>query len=211
MKWLFSLIVVGMIAITASQAPAHADKEIYINLWKRTLELKENGKVIKTYRIGVGTRDTPSPVGVFEIVDKRKNWFDGFGPRWMQLNVGWGTFGIHGTDKPYSIGGFVSEGCIRMFDNQVEELYDLVSVGTKVTIDGPLTGHPDITYRILVKGSRSALVQIVQNRLQAAGYYMGECNGQFDRLTKSRLPSTKKIMASRLHPKSIMKICFTWE
>lgn len=192
MKWLISIIVGGMIAISASPALAHADREIYINLWKRTLELHEDGKVIKTYRIGVGTKDTPSPVGVFKIVDKRRNWFDGFGPRWMELSVGWGTFGIHGTDKPYSIGGFVSEGCIRMYDKQVEELYDLVKVGTKVTIDGPITGHPNVAYRILVKGSRSALVQIVQNRLQAAGYYKGECNGQFDRLTEIAVTQYQK-------------------
>ncbi|MFD0717302.1 L,D-transpeptidase family protein [Paenibacillus sp. GCM10027626] len=192
MKWLISVILGGMIAISASPTFAHADKEIYINLWKRTLELQEDGKVIKTYRIGVGTRDTPSPMGVFKIVDKRRNWFDGFGPRWMELNVGWGTFGIHGTNKPYSIGGFVSEGCIRMYDKQVEELYDLVDIGTKVTIDGPLTGHPGVTYRILVKGSRGALVQIVQNRLQAAGYYNGECNGQFDRLTEIAVTQYQK-------------------
>ena len=43
-----------------------------------------------------------------------------------------------------------------------------------VIIDGPLTGHKDITYRILVLGSKGSLVQIVQNRLQAAGYYKGQ-------------------------------------
>ncbi|MGD8192825.1 L,D-transpeptidase family protein [Brevibacillus ginsengisoli] len=184
MKLFISLIISGVIAFSAYPTLVHAEKEIYINLWKRNLQLLDDGKIIKSYRIGVGTRHTPSPVGFFKIIDKRRNWFDGFGPRWMELNVGWGSFGIHGTDKPHSIGGFVSEGCIRMYDKQVEELYDLVSIGTKVTIDGPLTGHPDITYRVLVKGSRGALVQMVQNRLQAAGYYTGECNGRFDRLTE---------------------------
>lgn len=178
--------------MNANPMYAYADKEIHINLWKRTLLLLDNGNVIKSYRIGVGTRDTPSPMGIFKIVDKRRNWFDGFGPRWMELSVGWGTFGIHGTNKPYSIGGFVSEGCIRMYDKQVEELYDLVNIGTKVTIDGPLTGHPDISYRIMVKGSRGALVKIVQHRLQAAGYYQGECNGLFNRLTEIALAEYQK-------------------
>jgi hypothetical protein len=102
----------------------------------------------------------------------------------MQLSVPWGTFGIHGTNKPYSIGGYVSEGCIRMYDKQVEELYELVHIGTKVTIDGPLTGHPDVTYRVLVTGSRGALVKIVQHYLAGAGLYKGECNGIFDKLTE---------------------------
>ena len=225
MKWISSFLFFVMI-VSFCPLTVFAEKEIYINLWHRTLELQENGVTIKTYRItpsmedtrtlksqkdekklkkyriGPGTRDTPTPVGIFKIIDKRKNWYDGFGSRWMQLSVPWGTFGIHGTNKPYSIGGYVSEGCIRMFDKQVEELYDLVPMGTKVTIDGPLTGHPDVTYRILVNGSRGALVKIVQHYLLAAGYYKGECNGKFDHLTEKAvaryqkdegLPVTKQI------------------
>ena len=191
MKWV-SLIIFCGILIGLFPISAYAEKEIHINLWLRTLQLQENGKVLKTYPIGPGTKDTPSPMGIFKIVDKRKNWYDGFGSRWMELNVPWGTFGIHGTDKPYSIGGYVSEGCIRMFDRQVEELYPQVKIGTKVIIDGPLTGHPAVTYRILVKGSRSALVYIVQNRLQAAGYYKGVCNGRFDHATEIAIKKYQK-------------------
>lgn len=215
MKQISSFLLITMM-ISLFPLSAFAEKEIYINLWHRTLELKENGKTIrayrinpdvketrtlklqengktiKNYRIGPGTKDTPSPVGIFKIVDKRKNWYDGFGSRWMELSVPWGTFGIHGTNKPYSIGGYVSEGCIRMHDRQVEELYELVSIGTKVTIDGPLTGHPDVTYRILVRGSRGALVKIVQHHLQAAGYYNGECNGRFDDLTEKAVSLYQK-------------------
>jgi hypothetical protein len=178
------LVIFLCIAIVFFPIPAYAEKEIYINLWHRTLQLQENGKVLKTYRIGVGTRDTPSPMGVFKIIDKAENWYDGFGPRWMQLSVPWGAFGIHGTDEPHSIGGYVSEGCIRMYDHQVIELYKLVPMGTKVTIDGPLTGHPDVPYRLLVNGSRGALVKMVQHYLQGAGYYKGTCNGIFNRSTE---------------------------
>lgn len=191
MKWFFLLLISGIV-ISSVPTPAFAEQEIVINLWKRTLELREDGKVIKHYRIGVGTRDTPSPMGVFTVIDKARNWGNGFGTRWMQLSVPWGSFGIHGTDKPFSIGGYVSEGCIRMHNREVEELYELVSMGTKVTIDGPLTGHRDITYRIMVNGSRGALVQIVQNRLRAAGYYSGECNGRFDRATEIALSRYQK-------------------
>ncbi|WCK55061.1 L,D-transpeptidase family protein [Aneurinibacillus sp. Ricciae_BoGa-3] len=198
MRLLICLFLVGVLFCVCSQ-PALAKNEIYINLWDRTLKVQDKGKVIKTYRInpdaqniraikqyriGPGTKDTPTPVGIFTIVVKKKNWYNGFGSRWMQLSVPWGTFGIHGTNKPYSIGGYVSEGCIRMYDQQVEELYELVDIGTKVTIDGPLTGHPDVTYRVLVCGSRGALVKLVQHHLQAAGFYKGECNGIFDQLTE---------------------------
>jgi len=190
-KWVLSLLI-GVILLGVCSSEVYAEKEIKINLWERNLQLVDDGKVLKTYPIGPGTRHTPSPVGIFKIIDKRKNWYDGFGSRWMHLDVPWGSFGIHGTDKPHSIGGYVSEGCIRMFDNQVEELYDQVKIGTKVTIDGPLTGHPDVTYRILVKGSRGALVRMVQYHLQAAGYYKGECNGVFDDLTEKAVAAYQK-------------------
>lgn len=170
----------------------YAEKEIFINLFHRTLQLREDGKVIKTYRIGSGTRETPSPVGIFKIIHKAKDWDYGFGTRWMHLSVPWGSFGIHGTDHPGSIGGYVSEGCIRMHNKEVEELYELVGIGTKVTIDGPLTGHKDVTYRVLVQGSAEALVLIVQNRLKAAGYYKGVCNGRFDARTELAVKKYQK-------------------
>jgi lipoprotein-anchoring transpeptidase ErfK/SrfK len=45
-----------------------------------------------------------------------------------------GQYAIHGTNAPNSIGGFVSYGCIRMYNQDVMDLYDRVSVGTKVVV-----------------------------------------------------------------------------
>ncbi len=42
--------------------------------------------------------------------------------------------GIHGTNQPSSIGQATSNGCVRMSNADVEQLFDLVSVGTRVTI-----------------------------------------------------------------------------
>ncbi len=41
---------------------------------------------------------------------------------------------IHGTNEPWTIGKNVSSGCIRMFNDDVVDLYDRVSVGTKVVV-----------------------------------------------------------------------------
>jgi hypothetical protein len=183
MRWLIALFLAGLIVLI-NPCQTFAEKEIVINLWHRTLKLEEDGKVIKTYKVGPGSIDTPTPMGVFKIVNKSLNWGSGFGSRWMEINVPWGTYGIHGTNKPGLIGRYVSHGCIRMRNRDVEELYKQVKIGTKVTIDGPLTGHRDLTYRILVLGSRGTLVQMVQNRLRAAGFYKGVCHGKFDRLTE---------------------------
>lgn len=46
-----------------------------------------------------------------------------------------GTYAIHGTNRPASIGGFVSYGCIRMHNRDIVELYRLVAVGTPVIVE----------------------------------------------------------------------------
>jgi lipoprotein-anchoring transpeptidase ErfK/SrfK len=46
-----------------------------------------------------------------------------------------GEYAIHGTDNPASIGGFVSHGCIRMYNRDIQELYRLVQVGTPVIVE----------------------------------------------------------------------------
>jgi lipoprotein-anchoring transpeptidase ErfK/SrfK len=50
------------------------------------------------------------------------------------LTLSGGTYAIHGTNAPGSIGGFVSYGCIRMFNRDVLDLYQRASVGTSVTV-----------------------------------------------------------------------------
>jgi lipoprotein-anchoring transpeptidase ErfK/SrfK len=43
-------------------------------------------------------------------------------------------YAIHGTNRPGSVGGFVSYGCIRMYNSDVADLYSRVSVGTTVVV-----------------------------------------------------------------------------
>jgi lipoprotein-anchoring transpeptidase ErfK/SrfK len=45
-----------------------------------------------------------------------------------------GEYAIHGTNAPGSIGGFVSYGCIRMYNQDILDLFERVSVGTKVVV-----------------------------------------------------------------------------
>jgi lipoprotein-anchoring transpeptidase ErfK/SrfK len=54
------------------------------------------------------------------------------GPRAMYLSNT--TYRIHGTDAPWTVGQDVSHGCIRMYNNDVIDLYDRVPVGTKVVV-----------------------------------------------------------------------------
>ena len=51
----------------------------------------------------------------------------------MTLSGG-GQYAIHGTNQPNLIGGFVSHGCIRMYNADISDLYGRVSVGTRVVV-----------------------------------------------------------------------------
>jgi lipoprotein-anchoring transpeptidase ErfK/SrfK len=50
------------------------------------------------------------------------------------LTLTGGEYAIHGTNAPASIGGFVSYGCIRMYNQDIMDLYARVSTGTKVVV-----------------------------------------------------------------------------
>ena len=56
------------------------------------------------------------------------------GDRWMGLSKA--GYGIHGTNEPNSIGKAASHGCIRMAKKDLEEMYELVSVGDTVELVG---------------------------------------------------------------------------
>lgn len=178
----FFLLFIALLPATTS-ASAHPDRsnlEIYINLRKKELLLIRDGEIIRKYPISAGTVDTPTPIGDFRIIQKSAEWGKGFGSRWLGLNVPFGTYGIHGTNKPHLIGRNVSHGCVRMRNRDVEDLFEWVELNTPVRIDGPILGREGLNYRILVRGSVGSLVQLVQNRLASGGYYKGVQNGIFD-------------------------------
>lgn len=113
-----------------------------------------------TFPIGIGRDGLKTPVGVTSIQRKKE------GPTWTPtdrmrkedptlpisvppgpenpmgshaLYLGFPTIAIHGTNKPYGIGRRVSSGCIRMFPEDISQIYNMVPVGTKVTVvDQPI-------------------------------------------------------------------------
>ena len=123
----------------------NADFSIIIDKSQNTLTLKEVDNVIRIYNVSTG-KDNCTPAGDFTIDNKLKNpvhYKKGkivpaespdnvLGSRWMGLSVP--TYGIHGTIDEASLGQQITEGCVRMRNEEVEELYIIVPVGTKVTI-----------------------------------------------------------------------------
>jgi lipoprotein-anchoring transpeptidase ErfK/SrfK len=51
------------------------------------------------------------------------------------MTLGGGEYAIHGTNRPDSIGHFVSYGCIRMFNEDIKDLIGRVSVGARVVVE----------------------------------------------------------------------------
>lgn len=161
---------------------------ILIEVDKKQLKLinRENEKVIGTYTIATGKPGSPTPLGTFKIVEKG-HWGEGFGSRWMGLDVPWGKYGIHGTNKPSSIGSNVSAGCIRMNNRDIEELYSKVSNNTIVLITNGLYGPFGEGFRELKPGDRGSDVLEVQKRLKYNEYYEGALDGIYGETMKTAL------------------------
>lgn len=157
---------------------AAAEKRwILIELDRKRLTLYEGKMQIRRFAIASGAWDTPSPIGTFRVSSRFKTEMSGFGTRFLGLDVPWGTYGIHGTNKPGSIGGSVSHGCIRLRVRDAEELYDLVPNGTLVVIEGGPYGLLGDSLRTLKPGDRNSHVMLVQRRLKQFGFYHGAVDG----------------------------------
>ena len=118
---------------------------------------------------------TPSPTGTFTIARRVKNptySHDGktvlpgpgnpVGTRWMGLNIK--GYGIHGTNEPRSIGKAASHGCIRMAKKDLEEMYEMVSVGDSVE----LVGQPNEETAQLFGGDQKPVVTGAQEPVVTA-------------------------------------------
>lgn len=137
--------------------PAFAsDRHIVIDKEKRELFVIETNDTI--FRAGVclgkayGQKkkegDNRTPEGDFEIskIQNSKNWLfypykgakgvrNCYGPWFLRLKTPMSShIGIHGTSKPSSIGKRQSMGCIRLTNENITKLHDLVYPGMKVTI-----------------------------------------------------------------------------
>jgi len=126
---------------------------VEISKSRNDMILRIGDRFFKRYQVGTG-KFGKTPVGTFQITERipEPTWWrpDGkavkygdpeniLGTRWMTLRAIGETpdvrgYGIHGTWEPESIGKAESAGCIRMRNPEVEELFLLLPVGTKVTI-----------------------------------------------------------------------------
>lgn len=118
---------------------------ILVDKSQNILFLKNGEEIFKTYIVSTG-KNNCTPAGTFKIVNKLPNptWFKAgavvpaqspenvLGTRWLGFDLA--GYGIHGTTEPKELGKQVTQGCVRLCNSDVEELYSIVPVGTEVII-----------------------------------------------------------------------------
>ncbi len=137
----------------AQENGAGVPRRIVVSIPDRKLAVLEGDRVVRVFPTAVGAAHSPSPHGAFRIVNQIEDptWYtkgkvvppgkaNPLGTRWMGLSVK--GYGIHGTNRPSSIGHNASHGCIRMRNHDVEQLFGMVSVGDEVELYNQRT--PDL-------------------------------------------------------------------
>ena len=140
--------------------PTTSRRGVVINVPEmRLYHFPSDGTKVRTWPISIGRLGYETPLGRTSVVRKKTGptWYPTESIREEHaargdilplrvapgpdnplgthaIYLGFPTYLIHGTNRPYSIGMRVSHGCVRMYPEHIVELYDLVDAGTPVTI-----------------------------------------------------------------------------
>jgi lipoprotein-anchoring transpeptidase ErfK/SrfK len=126
----------------ASVAVKPVRKEIVIDRSARTLELRDGGRLLLRTQVAVGAYGMETPLGRFYVMAKFRPTAPILGAFGFETSAysklsewpGGGIVGIHGTNTPSLLGQAVSHGCIRVANDAILRLKDLVPVGTPIKI-----------------------------------------------------------------------------
>lgn len=176
---------VKIVLPTQHLLPDAPRKSVVINLPEMRVYIYMNkDEAPVTFPIGIGREGLATPIGKTTVVRKTKD------PIWRPtdrmrkekpelpavvypgpdnpmgthaLYLGWSTYAIHGTNKPYGIGRPVSSGCIRMYPEHITQFFDMVPVGTTINVVNQpikvewidnemyLEAHPDIEQGLMME------------------------------------------------------------
>lgn len=127
---------------------------LLLSLGQRQITVIDNGKVIGgPWPVAIGAKETPTPKGTFSVINKvinpiyrstqtdtvnpKRGKESPLGERWVGfLKKDRDQFGIHGTPWPFWVVRKlpVTNGCVRMLNDHVREMFDLVDIGAAVRI-----------------------------------------------------------------------------
>jgi hypothetical protein len=122
--------------------------DVYLDA--RLLVYRHASEIVRAWDVGIGKVGHDTPLGEFVLGDKESepSWpgngellpyghpDNPLGTRWLGWHRGGekSSFGIHGTGEPEGIGARVSQGCVRMRNGDVEELYELLPRGARIRV-----------------------------------------------------------------------------
>ncbi len=123
---------------------------VIVDLDARAVLYRHGDEVVRVWECGIGRSGDETPLGTFTIGDKLENPAHStrglsygdpdnpLGTRWLALlkDGQKSSYGIHGTPDPSGVGGEVSLGCIRMRNDDVNELFEILPRGAEVIIQG---------------------------------------------------------------------------
>ncbi|WP_438824839.1 L,D-transpeptidase [Bacillus sp. JJ722] len=122
---------------------------VIVNKANNKLAFIKDGEVVEIFPVGTGKSNELTPEGLFTFVVKAKNPYyrkknipggdprNPLGSRWIgfdALNTDGRIYGVHGTNQPWSVGHYISNGCIRMKNSDVERLYELIPLQSKILV-----------------------------------------------------------------------------
>lgn len=201
----------------------YADQRLY-------LFPPEGGAAI-TYPVGIPSEELPLRLGTTTITAKRRN------PTWTPtrsthaanpnlprvvppgpdnplgsraLNLGWAGYVIHGTNRPYGIGRRVSQGCVRLYEADIHQLFGNIAVGTPVRfVDQPiklgwdrdrlmLEIHPSIRQAAALQESRPAAVEPLPELRARVTRAAGARASQVDWTAVETIAAERKGMPTRI-------------
>ncbi|MBT2670463.1 L,D-transpeptidase family protein [Streptomyces sp. ISL-14] len=217
---LFAFSFVGF----SNTSDAAARQLIIINKANNQLAYYENDNLVRVFSVATGKKASYTPEGKFKVVTKIVNrpYYKGnirggdpknpLGKRWLGINARntpGNTYAIHGNNDPNTIGKYISAGCIRMYNNDVQWLYDRVKMNTVVLIASSNKSFATIAatngYKVigsvslpvntnasLKKGSSGPQVIELQKRLTNLGYSTKGVDGSFGKNTEAAVKKFQK-------------------
>jgi L,D-transpeptidase ErfK/SrfK len=150
-----SVLMLATAEALAQENLAKPARRVVVSIPDRKLAVVDStGRIVKIFATAVGAPESPSPTGVFHIVNSISDptWYtrgkivpagpsNPLGPHWLGLDLK--GYGIHGTSAPASIGHNASHGCIRLRNRDIQELAGMVAVGDQVELYGERTPELD--------------------------------------------------------------------
>jgi lipoprotein-anchoring transpeptidase ErfK/SrfK len=140
--FLFTSLAAALEAYALPNPPVETGEFILINKATNKLYFYRDGELVKEYPVTTDRSPELTPEGNYTILTKGVNTPGANSPNprpgnsWLGLSAGGARhkYGIHGANEPSYIGAHASGGCIRMHNEDVEELFELVPTGTPVQI-----------------------------------------------------------------------------